>query len=197
MDAQDIFNLWLKRITEGDRHLAVSNVGHVGLQQKYVLLFLSFIKQHKDFSGKKIGVVSFHIEQGLYKEYFSNYSSMNNDFKVINTISGDFINWQYMIYKNVPNEMLEGYDLLLWDLPDLNFINVNSQALKRFFVMFDCMFILSTRQKGIDNIEHVDRINRYYSNHGLKLPKLISEEKEGEVVRPKKITDVLRRIAGL
>lgn len=197
MSRNAIVELWSKRIEAGDRNIAVSNVGYASLQQKYILLFLSYMQLRIDFQNKKIGVVSFHLTEGVYAEHSERYfiRSLESAMTVPNNTGADFVDWKYLLHQNIPVEFLE-YDTLLWDLPDLNFINSHSQQLKRFFELYDSMVILSSRPKGVDNVEHVKRISRFYDNHGLKLPKLLSSESTQETTQ-QKLSGMLRKVVGL
>lgn len=191
-----------ERVERGDRNIAISNVGHVAFQQKYLLSILSFLKNESEFKNKKIGLVSFNLQFGLYKNYVldrdafvdSYFTKDDNAWIVQNKMGSHFIDWSYMIHTSL-SDKISDYDLLLWDLPDLNFINTNSRHLEFFFKTFDSLIIVSLMPNGVEKDEHMKRIYDFYRNHGLKLPDFIAD-KQGLALKERKITDTIRRIVG-
>lgn len=197
MESNQALQAWKLRIDKGDRNIALSNVGHINSQQKYLLAILTYLGQVSNFKKKKVGLVSFDLKIGLYKDYFDkNYSPSMEGMSVPSVMGTHFIDWNFLIQKKIPAEMLDDFDLLLWDLPDLNFININSHGLERFFKEFDSMLIVSMRPNGIGNDEFIKRIHTFYQNHGLLLPKLIVSSSTEEVRTIKK-TDKIRSLLGL
>ena len=169
MFSNKVFDFWKMRVASGDKNIALSNIGHIALQQKYILLLLSFLRDSEEFRGKKVAMVSFSFEQGLYRDFIepSFLPEIRRTMLIPNQTGSAFINWDVLIYKNIPAEFLESYDLILWDLPDLNFININSHSLQRFFREFHSMLILTNRPNRIDSKEYINRIYNFYSGHGL------------------------------
>ena len=200
MDSNQALVACRERLINGDKNIALSNVGHVASQQKYLLTILLYLNSDPSYKNKKIGLVSFDLQVGLYKNYFNDYFPRDERSLVIsNRMNSHFIDWNLMIQKNIPTEFIEEYDLLLWDLPDLNFINSNSAALERFFKVFDSMLIVSLRPSGINDREYFKRIHNFYSNHGLRLPNSItgSDASSTKVPGKTRMTDAIRRIMGV
>lgn len=197
MNSNQALTAWKERIENGDKNIALSNVGHVASQQKYMLAILSYLRTDSVYKNKKIGLVSFDLNIGLYNDYRNDYF-LNDDRTLIvpNKLGSHFISWNILISRNIPVEFINEYDLLLWDLPDLNFININSHSLERFFLGFDSMLIVSLRPNGIGESDYIRRIHNFYNNHGLKLPDAIINP-TSSVVKSGTITDRFRSIIGI
>jgi len=196
VNSNQAFKSWKERIEKGDRNIALSNVGHVASQQKYLLAILSHLSADPIYKNKKIGLVSFDLRIGLYNDYRNDYfPNDDRSLFVPNKLGSHFINWNILIARNIPIEFINDYDLLLWDLPDLNFININSHSLERFFSEFDSMLIVSLRPNGIGEADYIKRIHNFYNNHGLKLPNNMINPTRS-TVKSEKMSDLIRRLIG-
>lgn len=197
MDKNQALLAWQNRINLGDRNIALSNVGYPACQQKYLMAILGYLRSKAEFQGKRIGLVSFDLQSGIYKNYHSNLLSKNAlALSAVNSLGSDFINWHTLMERNVPTDFLDEYDLLLWDLPDLNFLNNHSEKLINYFKVFDSMLIVSHRPNGINDRDYIKRIEDFYNNHGLPLPRLVESE-SGFGTKSFKMVEVLKNLTGL
>ncbi|MDO9182285.1 MAG: hypothetical protein Q7U04_07740 [Bacteriovorax sp.] len=203
MEANQAYINWKERVLSGDKNIAISNVGHVASQQKYLVTILADLGNDPDFKNVKICLVSFNLQFGLYKDYVSNYKEFINNYfpentglvVVPNKMGSHFIDWNNLLLTQESNDKIAEYDLIFWDLPDLNFINLKSQLLLPYFKLFNSLLIVSLRPNGIDGNEYYKRISSFYNSHGLNLPTLISDHKN-TVVKSRRMSDLIRKVVG-
>ncbi len=187
-----IAEFWKQNLEKQAKQIAICNVGHVGLQQKYILLVLHILKNELDFKNKKIAVISFNFHQGVFKDLVKEIKPQF--LQIPNQTGADFLNWNYLLNHNIPEDYFDGYDLVIWDLPDLNFIGHNSSAMEKYFSLFDAMDIVALPSNGGDEINHIKRINNYFNTHGFKLPNLA--ENISKVDSKRNFMSLIKKVAG-
>lgn len=191
MANDSIADFWNKKVNEKAKHVAICNIGHVALQQKYILLGLNFFKESSRTTHKKIAVVSFDFSHGIYKDFVKVHNP--HFLQVPNSTGYDFLSWTFLLENDIPESFFENYDLVIWDLPDLNFIQSKSQRMERYFSMFKVMDIVSLPQNGTDESNQINRINNYFNCHGFKFPQMANQR---ERAKKHPFVEVLRKVAG-
>jgi len=179
----DILSLIEKSLNNERVNIALTNMGHVTLQQKTIIVILSYLSQSSKHQGKKTGLITFHSSTGLYQNHFRGPHKKDQLISIC-YLGHDIINWSVLLGLSLEErkDFLDRYSFIFWDLPDMNFINSNIEYLKSFFKLFNRLFIVSSKPTGLSNREFISVIHNFYNSHGLKLPQLISfSERTSEI----------------
>jgi hypothetical protein len=186
-----LFNLFEENFQKGEKSVAFSSTNYRSSQEKSVLLAVDYF--NKKYPSLKIAVVSFKLDHGLFKEYLG---MLGKDLSDTIVVSRNFslIDWNPSL-KMDPLDIVDEYDMIFWDLPDLDFIQKNSEDLSRFFETMDALYIVSIRFEKFDEEHFKKTIYNYYLDHGLDI-KMIIPWRLGSKKRPAK-KSLLEKIKAL
>ncbi len=150
--------------------IGVTSLGYLSAQQKWIL---STSKNHlKKNSNTKILVISFYTEIGIFKQLTTAQTSKteaeNNVLAMFHNI--DFINWNNYLKASQELElisMLKAYDVVLWDLPEIEFIKKWDQVFSVYMSYIRELKILSPRSSDIEQSLYLKNTLSYFREHGI------------------------------
>jgi hypothetical protein len=163
-----------KCLLSKQKSIGVTSTHYNSHQQKLIIVGLNhFNNNHPDL---KIGIVSFSIDSGYFRELKLNSSINQND-------RFNLISWQQLLDTNTVQKTAESFDILIWDLPEIQFLSRNSADLKESLESLDSLFIISNRLKTQDDSAFKKSISQYFLNHGLNISTILTDSVE----KPRKI----------
>jgi len=184
--------------TAGVKSFAISSTGYQTSQQKTILGLASFFDHKDDY---KIAVISDNLDQGAFKDivsisknipstivgddYSLNVKSFYNHF--------DFINLDEVLnlsnhhnmkeYDSVFDHIVDYYDIVFWDVPELHKIQLDSERYFPMIMKFESLSIIVSKQ--ITKERHVDELKQFFLGYGINMKGLLFEEKNSFEKKPK------------
>ncbi len=183
---------------EGVKSFAITSTGYQMSQQTSILGLASFF-DHKEHI--KIGIVSNNLVQGSFKEIIE----LSEKEKVL--IHGDlavdvhnfydhfhFINLRDLLkissdgereeYDEVFDSFADQFDIVFWDVPDLEEIQRESEKYFPMIMKFESLSIIVS--KNVSSSKHLDGIRSFFLGYGINLKGLLLETQEEVNVKDEK-----------
>lgn len=196
-----IGNSFLQEVKKGVKSFAFTSTGYKNSQQRTILGLCCFFDQNCDY---KIAVISDLLSQGIFSELIEastlNTYQVRNGQDVIEYKSFhhhfDFINYSefnkfyngHLYTKNFEVEVkkiLENYDLVFWDIPEIENIKNNPHFHYRISHLYESMTVIVS-QNGTSGKE-VEAVKKFFSNYNINLNGVLfdSAESPGKITRKK------------
>jgi len=168
---------YLKDFKDGEKNFSFISVGLDNVREKTVFGIASFFNYHSDC---RIGIVTDHFEKSFYHQFVGGlekverrivdedlpfYVYEGKGFEIIEL--SNLRNVERKIkdndFENFVEKMIDSYDLLLWDLPDMNSLKANKELYFPVIRVLDNISLIvsanETKFKDIQNI--IDYFKRY------------------------------------
>ena len=162
-----IFSLVENNFFNGEKSIAFGSTHYKNSQEKCIALVCDYVNKKRP--GLKILVISFEVKKGAFSAFYSNAIKVNEYLYnfLPNLTFGD---WNIILKEtSLPKELVDEYDLVFWDLPDLMTITDKHEELKSSFENMDSLYLISLKNSKFDD-EHFKReIFQYYQDHGLDI----------------------------
>lgn len=173
--------------SNGMKSFAISSTGYPQSQQNSILGLASFF-DHKD--DLRIAIISDNLKEGVFRNIVEKSVQKNlnlTDDVVCKALSFhdhfEFINLEEVL-DFVMNEDVEGYDELItalfdqydvvfWDVPDLDKIKSDSERYFPVIMNFDSLSIIVA--KALSNSKDIREITEFFKGYGISLKGLLFE----------------------
>lgn len=174
----------------GVKSFAITSTGYQTSQQKTILGLASFFDHKEDL---KIGVISDNLNQGAFKDIVSisktvKYDHFGQD-KVIDIKSFynhfEFLDLNQLLdlsndnelgeYENVFDQVVDLYDIVFWDVPELHKIQIDSERFFPVIMKFESISIIVAQ--SLTKKADVEDIKKFFLGYGINLKGLLLEEK--------------------
>lgn len=155
-----------EKIKDGARHLAISSTGYSSAQQKLALQVVYWLNQK--YPEHKVAVVTFDYGSGVFKEFYDHSVGDSRSKKFYNHFT--MVNWTYV---TSPEALLDDYDVIIWNLPDISTLKSHHQRWDHFFMSLDMLTIISCQKAGSKQAEFEKNVVRTFMDYGLDISKLI------------------------
>lgn len=191
---EDVLDKLKSNFIKGERSIAFSSTNYQSLQHKCIFLSAQYL--HGIYPNIKIGIVTFNWDKGIIKPFFDESETVNLFTKKFHH-HFHLIDWANLFHDENAQDRLKEYDLLLWDMPDIDFIKNNYDLLKDQVVLIDTLYVISLKNKHFTDDDFLESIQKYYFDHGLDISKVLPWKKKVEKVTRngasifKKLTQVL------
>lgn len=175
----------------GVKSFAITSTGYQTSQQKTILGLASFFDHKEDL---KIGIISDNLEQGAFKDIVSISKNVGYDYwgkdKVINIKSFynhfEFINLDELMklandselgeYDEVFDQIVDLYDIVFWDVPELHKVQIDSEAYFPVIMKFESISIIVAQ--SLTKKSDIEDIKKFFLGYGINLKGLLLEEKK-------------------
>lgn len=159
----------------GKKNIAVSSTHYHSLQQKLILTVLQFF--NKKYPNLKMGVISFSCDSGNFQEFNAHSSAtkevgINNFGKLF-----DLISWDYVLDNKLEKSIAQKYDLILWELPEMEKMVALDDTLGDSLASIDSVYLISNRLSTQNDTDFREAISQYFLNHGVNIAHLFKEIK--------------------
>jgi len=168
---------YLKDFKDGEKNFSFISVGLDNVREKTVFGIASFFNYHSDC---RIGIVTDHFEKSFYQQFVGELEKVERQildedlpfyvfegkgFEIIEL--SNLKNVERKIkdhdFENFVEKMIDSYDLLLWDLPDMDSLKANKELYFPVIRVLDNISLIvsanQTKFKDIQNI--IDYFKRY------------------------------------
>lgn len=174
----------------GVKSFAISSTGYQTSQQKTILGLASFFDHKEDL---KIGIISDNLKQGAFKDIVSISKTVKYDYwgpeKSIEIKSFynhfEFINLDELLelasdnevgeYDEVFDHVVDLYDIVFWDVPELHKIQIDSERYFPVIMKFESISIIVAQ--SLTKRSDIEDIKKFFLGYGINLKGLLLEEK--------------------
>jgi hypothetical protein len=196
-----IGNSFLEDYKKNQKNFAISSTGYKASQQRTILGISCFFDHRMDI---KIGIVSDSLDTGVFApvvkaselEIISDLKSVNRpvsvyrfyhhfDFIDMNTFLklGEKVESSYT-YEKAVKEILGRYDLIFWDVPELESIKRNTQIYFPLISFFDSLTIVVSQERSM--AREVAELKDFFQNYGMNFKGVLMDENKKKEDEKKK-----------
>lgn len=173
----------LIEVGKGVKNFAFTSVGYKNSQQKTILGLSCFFDQNTSY---KIAIVSDNLSTGAFADLvdsstLNSYSvGSENHSVVFKSFHHHFDFYDYAelmkLYANNQNsknfeleikKLSENYDVILWDIPEMEEMKKNSHFHYRISHFYESMTVIVGQ--NVSSGKQLDFIKNYYSNYNIQL----------------------------
>jgi hypothetical protein len=177
----------------GVKSFAITSTGYQTSQQKTILGLASFFDHKEDL---KIGIISDNLKQGAFKDIVSISKTVKYDYwgpdKFIEIKSFynhfEFINLDQLLklardndlgeYDEVFDHVVDLYDIVFWDVPELHKFQVDSEGYFPVIMKFESISIIVAQ--SLTKKSDIEDIKKFFLGYGINLKGLLLEDKKTE-----------------
>lgn len=174
----------------GVKSFAISSTGYQTSQQKTILGLASFFDHKEDL---KICIISDNLIQGAFKDIISISKRINYDFwgkeKPVQIYSFynhfEFVNLDELLdlandrdideYDEVFDHIVDMYDVVFWDVPELHKIQVNSEKYFPVIMKYESISIIVAQ--SLSKKDDIEDLKKFFLGYGINLKGLLLEER--------------------
>jgi hypothetical protein len=174
----------------GVKSFAITSTGYQTSQQKTILGLASFFDHKEDL---KIGIISDNLNQGAFKDIVSISKTVQYDYfgpdKSIEIKSFynhfEFLDLLEILklandrelgeYDDVFDQIVDLYDIVFWDVPELHNIQIDSEKYFPVIMKFESISIIVAQ--SLTKRSDVEDIKKFFLGYGINLKGLLLEEK--------------------
>lgn len=171
----------------GMKSFAISSTGYPQSQQNSILGLASFFDHKEDL---RIAIISDNLKEGVFKNIIAN--SVQKNLNLTDDVSCkalsfhdhfEFINLEEVLdlvmdeevagYDELITSLFDQYDVVFWDVPDLEKIKSNSERYFPVIMNFDSLSIIVA--KALSNSKDIKEITEFFKGYGISLKGLLFE----------------------
>lgn len=183
---EELFRIGKKLLVEVDKgvkNFAFTSTGYKNSQQRTILGLCCFFDQN---AHRKIAIISDHLNHGVFGDLVDcsslNSYSIGNGEDIVKYKSFhhhfDFIDYSefikfydnHLYTKSFDHELikvLDNYDLVLWDIPEMEKMKQNPHFHYRVSQFYESMTIIVSQSSSSG--KQVDSIKNFFSNYNINL----------------------------
>ncbi len=165
-----------KAIEEKKKSLAFSSTHYMSQQQKAILHAAQIALSEKP--NIKIAIVSFSLQTGYFQDLIKDSNIIVEEEKFSIHPQLCFINWDAVIKNQSEQEVVDEYDLIFWELPEIEYISANQMILLKSLSTIESLAIVSNRLESQDEEQFLTAIDQYFQVHGVKIEAFENKEKK-------------------
>jgi len=169
----------------GVKSFAITSTGYQTSQQNTILGLASFFDHKEDI---KIAIISDNIYKGVFKDIVSiskevkkDFTNDDFDFNIFSFYGHfdfldmnqilDFCNSDSGDYDELLDAIVDDYDVIFWDVPELHHIQKNSDLFFPSIMRYDSLAIIVAQ--SLSNSRDVEEIKLFFMGYGINLKGLI------------------------
>ncbi len=183
----------------GVKSFAITSTDYQSSQQNSILGLASFFDHKEDV---KIAIISDNLYEGAFKDIVSICSKEKMDFldqEVDATISSfyghfDFIDLSVLLeisndssiegYDEVFDQIVDLYDIVFWDVPELHKIQKDSEKYFPVIMKFESLSIIVAQ--SLTSSRHLEEVRLFFLGYGINLKGLLLDNKQAEIEEEEK-----------
>ncbi|MGZ3789948.1 MAG: hypothetical protein ACXVLQ_15520 [Bacteriovorax sp.] len=189
----DILNKLEINFKKGEKHIAFSSTNYQSLQHKCIFLGTQYYNQY--YPNIKVAIVTFHWDKGLVEPFY-------RESEPVNSFTRKFhhhfylLDWAALFREKDVKEKFDEYDVVLWDLPDFDFLKKNYEHLKNQIEFVNVLYIISLKASNFSDEDFLNSIQKYYSDHGLDVNQILPWKNLDEN-HSRKRTNIFKKIISI
>ena len=171
-----LVEVFVKKAFESNKKsLAFSSTHYMSQQQKAILHAAQVALSEKP--KYKIAIVSFSLQTGYFQDLIKDSNVIVEGEKFSLHPQLYFINWDSVIKNQCEQEIVDEYDFIFWELPEIEYISANQKLLLKSFSTIESLAIVSNRLESHDEEQFLKAIDQYFQVHGVKIEAFENKEK--------------------
>lgn len=146
--------------------IGVVSTGYITAQQKCIMMTYKELSETN--CNYRVAIVSCYLYEGFFKDFVLRSSGLEQVRTYSNNL--DFIDWNFYLNQNHYNgliEMMKKYDIVLWDLPEIELIKKWEEKFSPYFSQIDQLSILSVNTKKSNEENFYREAKDYFCQHGF------------------------------
>jgi hypothetical protein len=159
----------------GKKNFAFTSTGYKQAQQRTVLALASFFDHNLPL---KIAIISDQLENGIFEELVRNSdnATTGNNINLKRFYHHfDFITFDTILKlssnENALSELSNSYDLILWDIPDLDRVKNKTDIYLPIMNLFDSLTVIVSQ--NIASQKEMHELRKYFMNYGVGVKDLV------------------------
>jgi len=152
---------------EGIKSISFGSTQYKNPQSNLLVLSADFF--HKKYPSLKILIITFDLKFGAVADLIKiSKNKSNYVYNYSKNIS--ILDWRGVL-KGVfyPQTLVDEYDMVFWDLPELGTITEKSNDLRSSFEAMDALYLVGLKHNKFDDEQFKRDIFKYYHDHGLDI----------------------------
>ncbi|MFZ4712074.1 MAG: hypothetical protein ACOYL6_00045 [Bacteriovoracaceae bacterium] len=203
-----IGNSFLKDFKEGAKSFAITSTGYKAAQQRTILALASFFDHVKSM---KIAIVTNQMVNGAFHDLVSASRPAGLILPVIPSKSiaverfyhhFDFVSFDEILKlapKGTPNfeyehsiaEFVKHYDLIFWDIPELDTLKANHNLYYPIALYFDSLSIIVSH--SLSKSKEIEELQKFFTNYGVNLKGFLLDYTTQTTHKKSLLDTILRR----
>lgn len=186
----------------GVKSFAISSTGYQTSQQKTILGLSSFFDHKEDLF--KIAIISDNLDEGAFGDIVSICKPVSNihvdsdkaidirsfydhfDFIDLNQILELSQNEEEGEFDSIFDRIVDSYDILFWDVPELHKIQLHSEVYFPMIMKFESLTVIVSKE--ISTQSEIDELKQFFLGYGINLKGLLFDDKNISKEKEKKST---------
>lgn len=195
---------FLQEFRNGIKSFAFTSTGYKNSQQRTILGLCCFFDQNTDY---KIAVISDNLHQGIFSELVESseqnsysleggedtiqYCSFHHHFDFINYSEFNKFYNNHVFTKNFEVEVqkiLDKYDLVFWDIPDMERIKLNPHFHFRISHLYQSMTVIISQNNTSG--KEVESVKNFFGSYNISLNGVLFDTSSVEMKKKKKFLGI-------
>jgi hypothetical protein len=196
-------NSFMKDFGMGAKSFAITSTGYKTSQQRTILALATFFDHVKPM---KIAIITNQLLNGAFHEMVQ--ASKDSEFR-IPTLSAktipmksfyhhfDFIDFQSLLnlsnleatnfdFEHALAELVKSYDVLFWDIPDIETFKTNHKAYYPISMHFDSLSIIVSQ--SLSKAKEVENLKNFFTDYGVNVKGLLLDYSTKKEVKRKSLS---------
>jgi len=133
------------------------------------LLVLSADYFHKKYPNLKILIITFDLKFGAVADLIK-FAKNKSNYLYAYSRNISILDWR-SIFKgvNYPQSLVDEYDMVFWDLPELGMVTEKANDLRSSFEAMDALYLVGLKHNKFDDEQFKRDIFKFYDDHGLDI----------------------------
>jgi hypothetical protein len=195
---------FLEELKKGVKNFAFTSTGYKNSQQKTILGLCCYFDQNDNY---KIAIISDHLSYGVFNDFVE--SSSVNSYQIGNGQDRaryhsfhhhfDFIDYSEFakFYSNhlytktfdlELNKILDKYDIVFWDIPEMDKIKANPHFHYRISPFYESMTVIVSQDHSTG--KQIENIKKFFNNYNIDLSGVLFDTTSVEQTKRKKILGI-------
>lgn len=165
-DLKPILNKIEQNFSEGEKSVAFGSTHYKNSQEKCILLAAHLF--NTKFPSLKILIVTFNVKGGVFSDFLQESFYKDGFFNFASNLA--FADWEKILRESYDiQDLIDSYDLVFWDLPDIKTITARHLELQNCFSKMDGLYLISFKSNNFDEENFKREIMHYFKDHGLDI----------------------------
>lgn len=149
----------------GSKSIAFGSTQYKNSQGNLLVLSADFF--HKKYPNLKILIITFDLKFGAIADLIK-LSKNKSNYMYAYSRNISILDWRsFFKGVNYPQSLVDEYDMVFWDLPELGMISEKANDLRSSFEAMDALYLVGLKNNKFDDEQFKRDIFKFYNDHGL------------------------------
>lgn len=151
----------------GSKSIAFGSTQYKNTQGNLLVLSADYF--HKKYPNLKLLIVTFDLKFGATAELIK-LSKNKSNYTYVYSRNISILDWRSILKGvNYPQSLVDEYDMVFWDLPELGMITEKANELRSSFEIMDALYLVGLKNNKFDDEQFKRDIFKFYHDHGLDI----------------------------